>query len=316
MILRFERVRPNRRDRFQPLRAHEITPQFLDRLLRALKSWDCEIISIDEVGRRVEHGGAAKRFACLTFDGGSRDITTFAYPLLARHKAPFALYLPTSFPDGLGEAWWLALERVIATTNGLALVIDGSERRFDTESVGDKYRVFHFLSSWMRALAPGDLSAAIQDLCKRYSVDLAHVTREAVMNWEDVARLADDPQVTIGSATVNYPLLANLGDAAAQREITMGRAVLESALGRDAPHFAFPFGEQGSFSPVHVRMLEQGGFASAVTAIPGVIGRSASPQLHALPRIAWDGRNRSLRGLRVLLSGLMPAAAARIARNG
>jgi hypothetical protein len=45
---------------------------------------------------------------------------TFADPVLARHRVPFALYLPTSSPDGLGEAWWLALEQVIATTDRIA----------------------------------------------------------------------------------------------------------------------------------------------------------------------------------------------------
>ncbi len=38
-ILRFERVRPRRRGAFQPLRENEITPQFLDRAIRALKRW-------------------------------------------------------------------------------------------------------------------------------------------------------------------------------------------------------------------------------------------------------------------------------------
>lgn len=315
VILRFERIRPRRRGRFQPLRGHEITPHFLDRMLRSLKRWNCEVISLAEVCDRIRQGRVAQRFVCLTFDGGSRDVMTFAYPVLARHKVPFALYLPTAFPDGLGEAWWLALEQVIATTSRVALEIDHNERRFDTESVGDKYRVFHFLASWMRALGPSELSAAIQDLCKRYSVDLAHVTREAVMNWEDIARLSDDPNVTIGSATVHYPPLANLSDTVALREVTMGRAVLESAIGRDAEHFAFPFGDCDSFSAGHVTMLEQAGFASALTSVPGVIGRRNMPALHALPRIAWDGRNSSLRGLRVLLAGLMPGAADRIGRT-
>ena len=59
---------------------------------------------------------------------------------------------------------------------------------------------------WMRALSPPDLSAAINDLCKRYSVDLAALSREAAMDWDDLAKLAADPLVTIGSATVNYPV--------------------------------------------------------------------------------------------------------------
>jgi len=50
---------------------------------------------------------------------------------------------------------------------------------------------------------------AINDLCKRYSVDLAALSRSASMDWDDIATLARDPLVTIGSATVNLsPALA------------------------------------------------------------------------------------------------------------
>ena len=82
----------------------------------------------------------------------------------------------------------------------------------------------------MRSLPPADLSSAINDLCKRYSVDLAALSREASMDWDDLAKLAADPLVTIGSATVNYPVLSNLKDADAQREMTMGKAVAQARV--------------------------------------------------------------------------------------
>jgi hypothetical protein len=53
VILRFERVRPRRSGRFQPLRSREITPEFLDRTIRALKRWKFDIVSMDEVCRRA-----------------------------------------------------------------------------------------------------------------------------------------------------------------------------------------------------------------------------------------------------------------------
>lgn len=314
VILRFERVRPTRKAKFQPLRSREITPQFLDRLLRALRRWSCDVVSPDEVLARLAQPCPGP-FVCLTFDGGSRDLITFGHPVLARHKAPFAVYLPTAFPDGLGEAWWMALEQVIAEHDRIGLVIDHAERHFDTATIDDKYRVFRFLGSWLRALPPQELTAAVHDLCARYGVDVLRLTREAVMSWEELARLASDPQVTIGSATVNYPRLANVGDAVAQREIAMGGAVLRAALGRDAAHFAYPYGERGSFTSRDVRIVEQAGYASAVSAIPGVIGLGESPSPQMLPRIAWDGRRSSLRGLRVLLSGVMPGAAAQLSRR-
>ena len=55
-----------------------------------------------------------RRFACITFDDGYRDLMQWAYPVLRKHDVPFALYVPTSFPDRIGELWWLALERVVA----------------------------------------------------------------------------------------------------------------------------------------------------------------------------------------------------------
>ncbi len=127
-------------------------------------------------------------------------------------------------------------------------------------------------------MPPADLSAAIADLCTRYRVDLAALSREASMDWEDLAKLAADPLVTIGSATVNYPVLANMKDAAALREMTMGKAVAEAAFDREIRHLAFPFGDRSSFRRSHVVMAEEAGFASAVSTIPGIVDAEGAHQ--------------------------------------
>jgi peptidoglycan/xylan/chitin deacetylase (PgdA/CDA1 family) len=304
VILRFERVRPRQPGRFQPLKSREITPRFLDRTIRALRRWKYDIVSLDEVCRRAVTPAERRRFVCLTFDGGYKDLIISAYPVLSKHGVPFTVYVPTAFPDGLGEAWWLALEQVIARERRISLVMDRREQRFDIAVPSDKYQLYAFLEGWMRSLAPSDLSVAIRDLCKRYSVDLAGLSREASMNWDDLAMLAADPLVTIGSATVNYPVLSNLKDADALREMTMGRAVAQSAFHRDVRHFAYPFGDRAAFRRRHVAMAEEAGFASAASAIPGIVEAEGRTGLHALPRIAWDGRQRSLRAMRVILSGV------------
>jgi peptidoglycan/xylan/chitin deacetylase (PgdA/CDA1 family) len=303
-ILRFERVRPARSAPFQPRRAHEITPGFLDRTIRALKRWKYEFVGMDEVCRRAAGLKSPRRFVCLTFDGATRDLMTFAYPVLAKHGVPFTVYVPTAFPDGLGEAWWLALEAVIARNDRIALMMDREEKRFEIVEGSDKYRLYDFLHSWMRSLEPSDLSAAINDLCKRYSVDLAALSRDAFMDWDHLSKLAADPNVTIGSATVNYPNLANLKDAAAFREMSMGQAVAQSAFHRDIQHFAYPFGDRACFNRQHVMLAGEAGFSSAVTALPGVVQAGGRSNLHALPRIGWDGRQHSLPVMRVMLSGM------------
>jgi peptidoglycan/xylan/chitin deacetylase (PgdA/CDA1 family) len=303
VILRFARVRPHRTVRFQPLRHDEITPDFLDRTIHALKRWNLDIVSMDEVCSRVVTLASPRRFVSLTFDGGYKDVVTAAYPVLSRHDVPFTVYVPTAFPDGVGEAWWLALESIIAHEDRLSLVMDREERHFGIATPAEKSELYDFLERWMRSLAPSDLSPAINDLCRRYAVDLAALSRAASMDWDDLARLAADPNVTIGVATVNYPVLSNLKDAAALREITMGATVAETALNRKVRHFAYPFGDAASWQRKHAGMVAEAGFASAVSSIPAVVQNEGRSDLHALPRISWDGRLQSLRALRVMLSG-------------
>jgi peptidoglycan/xylan/chitin deacetylase (PgdA/CDA1 family) len=302
-ILRFERVRPRQRAAFQPLQSAEITPKFLDQTLRALKRWKYDVIGMDEVCRRAVTMPADRRFVCLTFDGASKDVITSAYPVLQRHGVPFTIYVPTAFPDGLGEAWWLALEQIIARESRLSLMIARDDRHFTIRTASEKHELYAFLSTWLRSLEPADLSGAINDLCKRYSVDLAALSREAFMDWTDLAKLGADPNVTIGSATVNYAVLSKLKDAAAWREMSMGRAVGEAALHRMIKHFAYPFGDRDAWRRAHLVMAEEAGFESAVSTIPGIVEAAGRTNLHALPRIAWDGRLRSLGAMRVLLSG-------------
>jgi peptidoglycan/xylan/chitin deacetylase (PgdA/CDA1 family) len=303
VILRFERVVPRRGGRFQPLKEGEITPRFLDRAIRALKRWKYEFVTMDEVCRRAVTLPQPRRFVCLTFDGGYKDMIDAVNPILSRHGVPFAVYVPTAFPDGVGEAWWLALEKIVAKEDRLRLMIDRSERHFSVRSVAEKNEAYKFLSGWLRRLSPEELSAGINDLCRRYSVDLAALTREAMMDWSDFARLADNPLVTIGGATVNHFALSTLKEPIALREMKMGRAVAETAFHREVGHFAYPFGDRDSFRRAHVVMARQAGFSSAVSTIAGIVDTAGRTNLHALPRIAWDGRLRSLRAMRVLLSG-------------
>ena len=302
-ILRFAHVRPRRRGGFQPLRESEITPQFLDRAIRALKRWNYDLLGMDEVCRRAVTLPEKRRFVALTFDGASKDLISFAYPVLRRHAVPFTVYVPTAFPDGVSEAWRLGLEHVIARESRISLMMGEKEQRFVVTDDAEKEALFSFVETWLRSLPPADLSAAINDLCTRYRVDLAALSREASMDWEELAKLAADPLVTIGSATVNHPVLANMKDADALREMTMGKAVAESAFGREIRHLAFPFGDRASFQRSHVLMAEEAGFASAVSTIPGIVEASGRTNLRALPRIAWNGEMRSLRMMRVLVSG-------------
>ena len=308
-ILTLHHVRPRRPDAFQPNHLLEITPEFLDGLLRRLKNAALDVISLDEMHARYLSGDFRRRFVCMTFDDGYKDLMRFAYPLLKKYELPFALYIPTSFPDRLGELWWLALEAVIAQNSRIGMVINGESRFFDCATANDKRDLYDQIYGYLRSMKTEDeLRHAVRDLAARHKVDIAAFCRDLCMDWREIIELATDPLVTIGAHTVNHNMLKKMADKSAVRaEMEMSRSVLEAALGRRPQHLAYPVGDPTSAGPREFRIAAELGFKTAVTTRPGVLFKAHRDHLTALPRISVNGDFQRQRYLDVLMSGAATA---------
>jgi peptidoglycan/xylan/chitin deacetylase (PgdA/CDA1 family) len=308
VILTLHHVRPPRSDRFQPNRLLEIRPSFLDGVVRWLRRTRLDLISLDEMHRRLAQQDLRRRFVCVTIDDGYRDTLRFAYPILKKHEVPFAVYIPTSFPDRLGELWWLALEAVVARNKRVQLLIDGKEQGFDCASVAEKRHLFDQLYRWVRSFRTEEqLRHAVRDLAGRYQVEIAAFCDELCMNWDELDTLAADPLVTIGAHTVNHVMLAKVPEKSARSEMEMSRSVIEASLGRRPEHIAYPVGDATSAGPREFRIASELGFKTGVTTRPGMIFPEHRDHLTALPRISLNGEHQQLRYVRVLLSGAATA---------
>ncbi len=308
-ILTLHHVRPQRPEAFQPNHLLEITPEFLDRLLRRLKGSAVDVISLDEMHARYISGDFKRRFICITFDDGYKDLMRWAYPLLRKYRLPFALYIPTSFPDRLGELWWLALEAVIAQNSRIGMVINNDARFFDCGTVKEKRDLYDEIYGYLRSMKTEDeLRRVVRDLAARHRVDMAAFCRDLCMEWRDIIDLAADPLVTIGAHTVNHNMLKKMTDESAVRaEMAMSRTVLEATLGKRPEHLAYPVGDPTSAGPREFRIAAELGFKTAVTTRPGVLFKAHRDHLTALPRISVNGDFQQQRYLEVLMSGAATA---------
>jgi peptidoglycan/xylan/chitin deacetylase (PgdA/CDA1 family) len=303
-ILTLHHVRPARSGAFQPNRLLEVTPDFLEEVIVRLRREDVDLVSLDEMRRRLVERTFWRRFICFTFDDGYRDNLRHAYPILQRHGVPFAIYVPTSFPDRVGELWWLALEAVVARNDRLGLVIDGEDRRFDCRTAAEKYEVFEAIYWWLRGFETEErLREVVRDLCNRYRIDMTAFCDEACMTWPEIAHLAADPLVTIGAHTVNHVMLRKVSDDAVRSEMKNSAAIIEAALGMAPLHFAYPVGDPTSAGPREFQVAAELGFKTAVTTRPGVLFPEHRDHLTALPRITLNGEFQRLRHVQVLLSG-------------
>src|SRR5436853_2862693 len=184
-ILTLHHVRPPRPDAFQPNRLLEVSPAFLEDVIKALRRAQVDIVALDEMHRRLKEQDFRRRFVCLTFDDGYRDNLHYALPILKKYDVPFTIYIPTSFPDGAGELWWLTLEAAIARVSRFALVMNGEDDRYDCHSTAAKYELYEHLYWWLRSLeSEDDLRAAVRDIGARYGVDSAAICSELCMTWD------------------------------------------------------------------------------------------------------------------------------------
>ena len=304
-VLMLHHVRPARRDRFQPNHLLEVTPKFFERVIRRLRRSKIDLISLDEMHRRLATGDfPRRRFVCITFDDGYRDNLEFAYPVLKKYEVPFTIYVASSFADRLGELWWLALEAVIAQNDMVGVQLDGRDRWFECRSVKDKREVFNYIYAWLRRLpTEQELRQVVRDLCARNRVDLVSFCADLCMGWDELATLAADPLVTIGAHTVNHPILVKLDDKAAAGEMSVCRDVIAAALGTRPEHLAYPVGDRTAAGAREFRIAQQLGYKTAVTTRPGAIFRQHGEHLTALPRISLNGNFQRLRYAKVLISG-------------
>jgi peptidoglycan/xylan/chitin deacetylase (PgdA/CDA1 family) len=308
VILTLHHVRPARRSAFQPNRLLEVSPAFFSKVIARLRRSGVDLVSLDEMRRRLTERDFQRRFVCLTFDDGYHDLLQWAYPVMRKCDVPFALYVPTSFPDRIGELWWLALERVIAENNRIGLLIDGHEQRFDCATIAEKRDLFDQLYWWLRARETEDeLREVVRDLCARYGVNMKSFCEDLCMTWEEIADLARDPLVTIGAHTVNHVILRKTSDRVARSELEMGRAVIEAAIGVRPEHLAYPVGDHTSAGEREYRLAQELGFKTATTTNPGVLFAEHADQLMALPRISLNGEYQQMRYVRVLMSGAATA---------
>jgi len=307
-ILTLHHVRPPRMDAFQPNRLLEISPAFLEDVIRGLRRARVDLVSLDEMHRRIIERDFRRRFVCFTFDDGYRDNLRYALPILKKYDAPFALYIPTSFPDRFGELWWLTLEAAIARNSRISLVMDGADRRYDCDSTEAKYELYEHIYWWLRSLeSEDDLRRAVRDLGARYGVDHAALADELCMTWGEIDEIAADPRATIGAHTVNHVMLRKADDAAVRSEMQQGASVLEAALGTRPAHFSYPVGDRTSAGPREFQIAAELGFKTAVTTRPGVLFPEHAAHLTALPRISLNGEYQQSRYAKVLISGAATA---------
>ena len=304
VILMLHQVRPRQVRGFAPNALLEITPEFLDAALGLVRAEGYDIVSLDEALLRLQNPKRARFFVALTFDDGYRDNVEHAWPVLAKHGAPWTLFVTPGFADRTARLWWVELEEAIRALPRLDLALPDGRFTANAATDAEKVRAFDQLYWRLRNGPEAILLSTISDLTAQAGIESAALVERECLPWETLRALSGAPDVTIGAHTMSHPRLAKLDAEAARREIVDSKTRLEAELGLPIRHFAYPVGDPTSAGLRDFALAQEAGFVSAVTTRPGHLAPEHAAHLHALPRVSLNGLHQNEPALRALLSGL------------
>jgi peptidoglycan/xylan/chitin deacetylase (PgdA/CDA1 family) len=303
VIVMLHQVRPDPPLDFEPNRILRVTPDFLEHVVEAMVDEGFDVIPLDGIRERLARG-SDRPFACFTFDDGYRDNRQFAYPIFKRHDLPFAIYVPTDFPDGKADLWWLTLEQILRVAPHITLAMDGEGRHFSLATTQEKDAAYLEIYWWLRSIREDLARAAVAELAADHGLEPGAAHADLLMSWDELRELAQDPLVTIGAHTKSHLALSKLPSAVAFAEMADSVARLEQELGRPCRHFSYPYGCAASAGPREYRFAAELGLETAVTTQKGLLYPGHAQALTALPRLSLNGDYQDIRYVKALLSGV------------
>lgn len=237
--------------------------------------------------------------AAVTFDDGYADNLTVAWPVLARHGVPATFFIATAFLDGGRMFNDDIIEAVRRTPEG---ILDWSEHDLGVHRISDaasRVACCNAVLPRLKYFEHERRASVARTLARKAGVEEA----SALMLTGAQLRQLRAGGAGIGAHTHTHPILELLDDAAAEREIRVGKDVLEGLLQEEVALFAYPNGQpRRDYSARHAALVRKLGFRAAVTTEMTAAKSGSDP--FELPRFTpWD-RTRGRFALRCV-SGLM-----------
>lgn len=303
VIFTLHRVLPDEPADFSPNAILQVRPDFLEYVIERVRDLGLDIVSLDEALERLAAPTKRRPFVVLTFDDAYKDNLKYALPILQRQSAPFTLYVPTAFVDGVGELWWQAIEDIIIRQDAIALTRDGETDYLDTQTTAQKNEAFNALYWLLRKAPEPERLELLRSFTAAYGYDLDKQCRDLIMDWQELRLFAAEPLCTIGAHTVHHYELAKLPLEQARNEITQSADILLAHFGRRPTHFSYPLGGPLSAGQREFELVRELGFQSGVTTRPGGLYAHHAQTLEALPRISLNGYFQSRRYVDVFATG-------------
>jgi poly-beta-1,6-N-acetyl-D-glucosamine N-deacetylase len=233
--------------------SHNPDKKLFEDCIRWFKKKGFSFISINDLSAIASgHKAFPKGAVLITIDDGWRSNKENVAAIANKYKIPVTIFVTTE-PVATGNAyWWSYINK--AHRKGLI-----RQSATVLKKVTDEARM-HMLEG-VKARLP--------------------LKREA-LTIDELKEIATSKYISIGSHTVNHPILTNCSEEKARHEICESGKILENWVNQKITSFAYP---NGDYSAREIKLLKEAGYQMAFTTDEKYLTPENITELYRLPRI-------------------------------
>ncbi|MFQ5675648.1 MAG: polysaccharide deacetylase family protein [bacterium] len=209
-----------------------------------------------------------ERSALITFDDGLRNNYDVAFPVLAEHSIPAAIFLATEFVDSERFFWfdelYFLLREAIKRRASLSDLNLDLPCKLNTADLAGLYME---VVQAMKTMAQFDMEKRLNILRREFEFDKKSLVDDfGVLSWSQVREMNSSGLIEFGVHTANHRILQHLARDEWEKELGEPRQMLSRVLGKEVLSFCYPNGRPGiDFEAVHVDYLRRCGYHLAFT---------------------------------------------------
>lgn len=253
--------------------------------LQQLKDSRCAVLPLDEAVTRLYEGDLPDRAVAITFDDGTADFKSQAFPLIKEFEMPVTLYLTTFYSHYNRPVFDLMVSYLLwkgreETLDLKALIDHDSSIELRSDDAQNTARVAILEFAREQKLSAVEKDALAANLAHALHLDYDFLIEQRIMR-----NLTPEEVTELAAAGVDIQLHTHRHRVPREhdlflREIEDNRQSIHAMTGKHSSHFCYP---SGVHDPAFLPWLTEAGIVSATTCDPGFA--SAASNRFLLPRV-------------------------------
>jgi len=271
-----------------------LQPAQLEQRLLFLRQSEYNVLPLGKALQLLQTHELPPRSVAITFDDGTYDFFSRAYPLLQKYEFPVTVYQTTYYSDRQLPVFNLICSYLLWKRRG-SVVEKGDELGLkpplDLRSEAKRYAIVQSLveNCGRQKLDARQRNDVARRLAELLDLDYAQILAKRILQLMSAQEISQLAQQGVDFQLHTHRHCMPPDKLLFEKEIRDNREILKKSISEQAVHFCYPSGvHRGEFLP----WLAESGVISATTCDVGLAAEQTNPLL--LPRMVDTSRRTAL----------------------